>query len=293
MVVTALLWLVLTLSEHHIYPVRVNLSWEGFDSLRNVVMERDSVLTIDVQGNGFSIMMHRWELRNRAAVLNVKGDTVVRASDCVGGLMAQMGFQGVEVVKCHPEQLRLRLATLESRSYVPKLNGVEMSFAEGYGLYGAVRVVPDSVTLYGSRESLSKIDELRVAETELKGLDTAGIYPVALDPVWKKYADVRPSHREVQLVVGVEEYTERSYRVPVQVRGLDSGSVAKLYPQQVEVSFWVAERDFTRVSEEMFEAGVNYDPEESQWKVEVKRFPEFVRIKGVKPSAVQYVLFRK
>lgn len=43
----------------------------------------------------------------------------------------------------------------------------------------------------------------------------------------------------------------------------------------------------------MFEAGVNYDPEESQWKVEVKRFPEFVRIKGVKPSAVQYVLFRK
>lgn len=101
------------------------------------------------------------------------------------------------------------------------------------------------------------------------------------------------SHREVQLVVGVEEYTERSYRVPVQVRGLDSGSVAKLYPQQVEVSFWVAERDFTRVSEEMFEAGVNYDPEESQWKVEVKRFPEFVRIKGVKPSAVQYVLFRK
>ena len=179
------------------------------------------------------------------------------------------------------------------------------------------------MTLYGPEASLAKVSHLYTAPQKITGLKDTCVCTLALDPVWERFTDLRVSTPEVYLFVPVAHFTEKTFSVPVQME-IENGkwkndnladadnnsqfsivnsqfSRVRLYPERVEVTLWVAEKDYDRVLPDMVQATVHYDPQEAldetsgrtpALPVRITSFPAYTRVKSVSPSTLQYVIIR-
>lgn len=292
---TALVWFCVSMAEVKTfnYPVRVCL--EGVDTARYAIVDQDTVLPLELQSTGFSALVRGLAKNHKVAVaVDSIGPTLcaVATADCIDAVLAQLGFRGVLTASSAKDSLRVRLSERSSRRYRPSLSEVRFSFAVGYGLCGVPSVEPDEVVLYGSEASLSKIEGIEIAPTVIPDVHANSRYLLPLTPVWNDYPDVHPSVQKVCVSVPVSAYTEKSLVLPLTLVGADTSQHVRLYPDKVEATFWVTNKDYIRLSAEHIVAEVRLDPNADQKTLPVvmAQFPSYARVKHVQPSEVHYVV---
>lgn len=286
------LWLVVTLSERRVHTVTYRIEWVGIDTARYVVKHADTSVSFDILSNGFLALSRAYTSRREPLRLDGRRDTVLSADSCVAALDRQFSLPGVHGISCRAPQVSLRLLSRHVKAFVPQLRGLEVTFADPYALYGTLDVEPDTVWLYGSEASLEHITELATRPTALANVRGTRDYEVELEPVWEQYPDLRVSTTSLQVTIPTARYTERHFSLPLQLEGAPQGIRAHLYPSQVEVSVWVAEQDFARLSADQFQACVFYDPKSSEWRVSLVSFPSYVRLRSIEPETVRYVIIK-
>lgn len=291
---TALVWLGVSMSEPTEYPVDVKVTFSGYDSVRYAVVYADTAVTLRVTSSGFVAIGQSLKHRKAQLTLTPEGNGSRRAlamkQVCLAFTKSRVGItQAVGSA----DSLRLVLAPRESRTFRPTLENVEFSFAEQYGLYGEPVIVPAEVTLYGPREALDKIDHLPVAETHLANIHSSGHHRLALEPVWDKVGDIRPSQAEVDIYLPVEAYVEHEYEVPIEVLNADTSVQLKLYPQEVTLRVWIAQRDLHRSPD--FRVGIDYNDILVHGKhitPRLMQFPDYIRPRCIEPEEVQCVIIK-
>lgn len=291
--VTAFVWLGVSMAEPIEYPVRVQVETMGYDTVRYAVVKADTALTLRVKTDGYRALLY--SLRHETPVLKVAvADEGLKhsipAADVYELLKAQM--YGVISVGGNIDSLRIVLAERHHRSFRPRLDKVEFSFAEQYGLYGQPEVTPSEVILYGTEESLAGIEDIFVAKASVKDISASGSYLLPLEAVWESRVDVKPSCREVSVYVPVEAYVERDYRVPIKVLGADSTVEMRVYPDEAVLHVWVAQCDLHRTPE--FSVAIDYSDVLAHKELvpRVVDFPGYVRLRSVEPKTVQCVIIK-
>lgn len=295
LIITALVGLGTILSEHNDYSMSLHVEWMGFDTSRYAVSYADTLLPVSVNVNGFNAIVCYFKAKDRHYVIQAHGDTVVKVGKPLfDDIVDQMEFVGVHGVSSIVEQLRLKLSERQAKAFRPELRDVDFSFDGQYGLAGEPGITPDTVWLYGSPESLARIDRLYTLPTHIRGLSDTTCCSLALNPVWKRYPDLRASTDSVSLFIPVERFTEKTVSVPVSFVAENNEIRARLYPERVDVTFWVSSRDYDRFLDDMVQAVVEYNPDENQevLPVLVKKFPASARIKTVTPSTIRYVIIK-
>ncbi len=309
--ITALVWLALSLSERHEYPLQLQVRMQGYDSVRYAVVERDTVLVL--QGNTIGFNALRMSLRKSpmTVVVNMAGSNVRRyathqegrrrlcRSVAVGDIEAELRRQlspyALRDLTTVRDSLRLVLAERSHKTVRVSLRNLTLSFAEGYGLYGNPEVSPSEVTLYGPSEVLEAIDEVGVAPVAYSNLTASRRCTLAIEPLWDKQDDVHCSADTVALTLAVEPFVERQFSLPVSVPGADTTQRLHLYPDHVTVDVWIPQRELAQVSAERFSAVADYRDIQrgaSSLPVTMARFPNSVRLRSVSPAQVQYVIIK-
>lgn len=280
------------MSEEDEYPMRVRVEMTGYDTVRYAIVQADTSLNLQVKLSGFNAFLYG--LFQEVPTVEVplqEGQRAVALTSLSEPL--RQSIIGASQVKCDKDSLRIVLSERGRRSYKPRIDGVEFTFTEQYGLYGAPIITPSEVVLYGPDEVLAKIPEVRVVPVELHDITSSSTYTLALEPVWERYVDVHPSCREVSLYLPVEPYVEKEFQTPIRVTGADTTVTFKLYPEQVTVRAWVAQRDLQR--EPAFTVTVDYaDMLTSNGHLSPKlvEFPDYVRLRSLEPSEVQCVVIK-
>lgn len=290
--IVALVWLGVSMAEEKPYPMQVRVQMVGYDTIRYAAVQSDTLLPLQVTMSGWSAFLTT--LSREAPLLKVEvpdGQNAVAVASL--GNELRRTVLGARRVESDVDSLRVVLSPRARRSYRPKLDDVEFSFSEQYGLYGEPRITPAVVDLYGPAEALSQIDEVKVAATSIRNIKGNASYTLALDPVWQAYPDVHPSCDEVTITLPVEAYVEREFRLPVQVLDADSSVALKLYPAEVTLRAWVAQRDLHR--DPAFTVAVDYRDvflHEGRLEPRLVEFPSYVRPRYLEPSEIQCVVIR-
>ena len=171
LIITALVGLGTILSEHNDYSMSLHVEWMGFDTSRYAVSYADTLLPVSVNVNGFNAIVCYFKAKDRHYVIQAYGDTVVKVGKPLfDDIVDQMEFVGVHGVSSIVEQLRLKLSERQAKAFRPELRDVDFSFDGQYGLAGKPGITPDTVWLYGSPESLARIDRLYTLPTHIRGL---------------------------------------------------------------------------------------------------------------------------
>lgn len=289
---TALVWLGVSMSENDDYPMRVRVEMMGYDTVRYAVLQADTALDLQVRMSGFNALLHSIHPHEHSVqVMLSEGQEAV----AVHGLTEQLrtSILGAKQVHSEKDTLHILLSERCHREYHPRIDGVNFSFVEQYGLYGDPVVTPSTVVLYGPAEVLADIPEVRAMPTELYNIQSTATFRIPLEPVWEKYVDVHPSCKEVEVYLPVEPYVEKVYSVPITVENADSTVDLRLYPQQARVHVWVAQRDIAH--EPDFTVSINYREalgNDGRVAPHLSQFPSYVRLRSVEPKEVQCVIIK-
>ena len=287
---TALVWLGVSMTDEGEYPLQVQVKIVGFDTVRYAVVSADTVLPLKVTMSGFNAFVNAYHRHEIHVEVPEEGDAVA-----VADLHKQLlhDVLGAKEVTSSVDSLRVVLAPRGLRTYKPRLDNVNFTFTEQYGLYGEPSVTPAEVVLYGPDEVLAQIDEIKVAAANIRDISESSTYELSLEPVWRQYADVHPSCTEVTLYVPVAAYVETTYNVPITVLGADTTVTLRLYPEVARVRAWVAQRDLLREPE--FMVAVNYSDiflNDGHLAPRLVEFPSYVRPRNVEPSEIQCVIIK-
>jgi hypothetical protein len=124
-------------------------------------------------------------------------------------------------------------------------------------------------------------------------IKASGSYRLPLEPVWKQYPDVHPSSSEVSVYIPVEAFVEREYHVPVTVSGADTNVELRIYPEEVTLRVWVAQRDLARTPD--FEVVIDYGEvlqHKSTIQPRLQSYPSYIRPRSIEPGEVQCVIIK-
>lgn len=287
-------WFAITMSEHNEYSLAVHIEWTGFDTAKYAVTYADSVMPIQINSNYFHAVSHYFIVKHTPYKIQVSGDTTLNIRNTFfDSFCSQMKLKGVQRITSPMENIRIDLSERCSKAYVPKMRGVDFQFVEQRGLSGKPYLSPDTVWLYGDSATLAKIDELYTTNTTISDVEDSAFYYLPLEPVWKDYPDVWVSTDVVKLYVPVDRYSEKTIKVPIRLL-CDSEVKMRVYPQTVEVTFWVSTRYYGELDSESVEAVVEYDvnSHSKELPVRITRFPSYSRVKQVSPASLQYVIIK-
>ncbi len=115
---------------------------------------------------------------------------------------------------------------------IPVLPVYTISFADQYMADGELKVVPDSITIYGESHRLESIDRAFTNHIKYTSLtsDIQGIVKL------ENLNGVRMSDEEVHFILDVARFVEINRTLPVKVVNLPSDKGLQLFPSSVTVS---------------------------------------------------------
>ena len=295
LVITAIIWLIVTMSEHDDYPLQLHIEWVGYDTASHVVTRADTLLPLTINSNCFLAISRYYTVKQHPYQITTTGDTTVKVGDALfDDIIRQLNFHGTHGVKSNVESLTLTLSELGRRSYVPQLRNVEFTFAEQCGLSGTPVIEPDTVWLYGDSNTLLQIPEITTLPAHLTNLNDSCHITLALDPVWQSHPDMRSSADSVRLFLPIDRYVEKTLTIPVRFQCGDNQIRVRLHPERVDITLWVPVRDYDSINADMVHLAVDYTPGDNAQTLPVRatHFPAGTRVKQISPSAIQYVIIR-
>ena len=289
---TAAVWLGVSISEEGEYPLQVRVQMVGYDTVRYALLQSDTVLPLQVRMTGFDALLYSLKSKEPTLEVPVHGEYTAVAVSNLDARLKQVIPAG-QSFSSDEDSIHAILAPRSSRAYVPRIDQVNFSFEDQYGLYGEPQIKPSEVLLYGPEEVLAQINELRAMPANLSNIKESGTYKLFLEPVWENYPDVRPSCHSVDIYLPVEPYVEKTFEVPVVVEGIDSTVEVKLYPEKATVRVWLAQRDLQH--DPQMKVTIQYDEvlkHEGRATPHLDDFPAYVRPRSVEPQVIQCVVLQ-
>lgn len=122
---------------------------------------------------------------------------------------------------------------VENSKKVPVQPVVRLSFKSQYTNVGPLRIIPDSVVVYGEPYHLDKISRVYTQAFNLEDLDAPVHGEVALDAI----KGVRKSTERVEYFADVQRYVELTGDFDVNVVNVPRGKTMIVYPPTAKVTF--------------------------------------------------------
>lgn len=299
LVITVAIWMAWAMSESQSYSTRVRVEFVGIDTARYAIVSRDSVVSLDITANGYNTLSRYFDSKRRVVSIDMRKGHLMpnRASISMTAVIDEVRRQfDIPIstpVSSRIDSLRVYYSPRIKKGFVPKLAHVDISFSDGFGLNGQPYMLEDTIWLYGSRESLSRISSLETAPARYSNLHATDTLILPLNPVWERYPDLHVSSGSVSLVVPTSAYAEHVFSLPVHTSAADTSMQIKLYPENVKVWALTPILDnYEPLSEDQLRCSISINMNDDHAKVHVSRFPSYVRIKKIEPETIQYVIIK-
>ena len=286
------LWVITSMSDVKSYQ-------DGVDTARYAVTHSDSTVLLRFTCNGFrtfnrSLGKKRVLHFDLSGLTNDTAQNINIAIDCemwLDSMRRQLDMRGVEALAPVTPSLHFEASQRLAKPFVPGIDELVFDFEGLYGLNGTPKITPDTVWLYGSASSLSKINGLEAEHRTFKKIKNDTQFKVALKQSWLQYSDLRASTDSITVYVPVETFIEKSVTVPINIVSDGLEGEVRLYPTHASVTFWVTQSDYSLIQASDFQVSTRVMSDDAtRFELFVSRFPAATRIKQVEPKTFQYIV---
>lgn len=147
--------------------------------------------------------------------------------------------------------------------------------------------MPDSVRIFGSRQVIDSISCVKTAPTYIDGLRER----VAVTSALELPEGVTAEREAVEIACAAELFTEKSFTLPIKMRGLPEGVSMRLFPQQVTIVVRVGMSHFAQVHAADFKAYCQYPKQASTaLEVQIEHRNPYIKAIRISPEKVEYMI---
>ena len=295
MALACVIWILTKFSKDYTATISANINYE--DIPESAVLSDSNVkeLRFEVTANGFTFL--QYQIKKPELSLSLKNyglsenDNIVLAENDLSRLINEELGGDVSISNLTPSELMIQFEKLATKT-VPVQSNVLVQFREGYKSVKGIELSPDSINVSAPEDIIDDITSIHTEELSLNDVHEAMDRKLRL--VQPEIEGVRIGTSEVNLTLGVTEFTQKTIAIPVTVQNLPEDTTVKIIPEQINVTFDVAMEKFNDISASDFTLVCDYQERNSEdnfMLVTIEKKPEVVLNIELTEKKVDYLIF--
>ncbi len=295
-------WFLSVLNERYTTQIRYPIRFSNFPSDKAALSDLPTFLELKIESHGFKLLGYHTTTPVNPIMLDLNLFLIDSAKSnpelfaptirLFSSVSNQLSDE-VRLIEIQPDTLRLQYSPIIKKK-VPVLSRILYQIPKQH-ILKQLSITPDSIVISGMAHVLDTIEYVATSEEKIKRLKLKKDYQVSLDLP----AEVKCTQKKVNLRFFYEEFTEASMTLPIEVYNLPEGFGARLFPDQVSITYMVGLSDYEKVQAYQFSVIAYYEaPSEAEWneqrklKLEIKKQPSFILSPQINPTYVDYLLVK-
>jgi YbbR domain-containing protein len=293
LVLAALAWVFTTLSNTYNFTVKEVLSYKNAPQKRAFHSLQPDTINTTLQGTGWQMLFSRMNKENKTISVDLSTlenkDYVVLSSQ-LKQINDKKEFDE-QVVAFSPDTLYFDFSNRAVKR-VPVQLVTDIKYQRQFGQSNDISINPSYVTLSGPG---NLIDNIKAWNTDSLRLDSLNeTVKIRLDLRKAKEGNIGIYPKSVQVVLPVDEFTEKTISVPVKLINNRDYYKVKIFPQKVKVTFTTSLNRYAEMDEDFFEASADL----SLWRdrgyttlpVKLTRVPSYCKIVKIEPQNIDFIV---
>ena len=289
----SIFWWGRTMSSPRDIDLEVSLSYIGISEQVVFTTDLPHSLYIVVRDNGQQLRKIRHQDLHLTINLSTylseeKGDMII-TTDILRPRLQDILPGSTVIQKINPEIIKSAYY-IQQMKMVPVVVRSEVNVASQHQLKGEVKITPSQIQLFGSQADIDSIEYILTDSIYVEDLhDVARMNAQLIAP-----AGVRVSPTSVEVEWQAEQFTEKSFILPIQTIDVPNGKHMRLFPQQVNVTVRVGISHFASIQSEDLQAVCYYPKQQcNSIPIEVKTNNPHISNIRFSPTSVEYMIHSK
>ncbi len=296
---SSFLWLLSSLEKHYTSRISVPVNYIDIPKDKQLSGTLPQHFDLIVDAYGYTLLSYKLRLAFSPVLLNVselvdnaleKGNRyryTVFTVNHKDEIEKQISSE-IRILSIKPDSLVFNFSKIISKKIRVKPN-LKLNFQNQYSLEHEPTTIPDSVVLSGPK---SIIDTLKFITTDFQnysGLSRSVEKMVSLQPI----PGLSNSVKEVYLTIPVEQNTEVTFEVPIQILHKPAEIVMKTFPGKVKVTCRIGLSKYKNLDYSRFHAYINYEKvstKDAKLPVTFESPANVVLSVNYTPGEVEYIL---
>jgi YbbR domain-containing protein len=292
LVLALVAWVFATLSGRYNFTIKQTLVFKNVPQRRAFKALQPDTVEVTMQGTGWQMVFSRMSLANRPITIDLH--TLEHANFiALNTQIAQINRKiDVEhkIIAFNPDTLYFDFTNrmVKKIKVEPVL---DIQYQPQYAAADNIIINPAYVTINGPANVIDKItswktDTLKAAQVN----DNVKAY-MPLQPAKEGNIGIYP--KTVQVFVPVDEFTEKTLKIPVRLINNPHYANVKYFPQQITIRFTTPLSRYAQVDEDFFEATADF----SLWQqgysvlpVNLVRIPAYCHVVSIQPRNVDFLV---
>jgi len=256
-------------------------------------------LDMTVDATGYTILQYKLRLVFTPLLLDVNELTnnwladkyiskyTISTNDHKAEIAKQIS-NDVQIISIRPDSVNFNMSPVVNRKF--KVHPVvKLTFYKEFTLMKTPFTNPDSVWVRGPQNILDTLRAVNTRKYEFNELSHNLLRNVKLEVSPELTCDTK----EVLLTIPVEQYTEATFDIPVNIINVPDSLLIKTFPSKVKVSCRIGLSEYNKLSSNSFKAVINFKKRTqgmSKLPVQLSNFLDTIISSDYYPREVEYVI---
>jgi hypothetical protein len=216
--------------------------------------------------------------------------TLIISNGIIRNAMDKQLTSTTSIVSIEPMDVLVKYDKLASK-VVPVIPNIKILTKQGFQISDSIKVESPTVKLFASKKILDKIDVIRTKLVTLDNVSKTKQVEAGLDIP----DDVKADNESVTLTIPVDEFTEKSFQLPVFCADIREGNMLRIFPSTVNVICNIPISHFKELVEDALEIHIpfqEFQDNQSSGKLPVRltKKPDWLMNFNVEPATVEFII---
>jgi hypothetical protein len=294
MVIAFFSWIIMKMSTEHTITIPVLIQYEIPESM---TFESDPGNKFDLTIRGYGWDLLKARPTSKSALLKVSLTEelkhTINESRIKNEIRVQLTDDRIKIIDVNPNSMEIALTPTYQKK-VPVIADLQIDFFPDHDLSSPIKILPDSITIYGPQQLLDSITSWKTEPILFKKIKNDVQRTVKL--VSPSNIFIRMSTSSVLIEATVEEFTEKMFELPVQLIGLDGRTVRtneyRLLPESAKVFFVLPLSKYETPLKEEFKLVASLDlmqikRGENIIPLDLKFYPNYIKSYKIAPNYIE------
>jgi YbbR domain-containing protein len=241
------------------YEKRIELPLKMINVPKDWVISKESEqdVRIVLRDKGTTLMYYFW--KSSFSPIDISLTNVAASSDSTvtvtnGMLRSAIDKQLVSstsIVSIDPQDVTVKYDRLSAKT-VPVIPNLKVTTKQGFQISDSIRMDQPTVKVYASRKILDRLDEVKTKTVTLNNVSKTKEVSTKLDLP----EGVSVDDETVKLKISIEEFTEKTFRLPVLCTDIPDGFMLRIFPSAVDVVCSIPISHFKELTDDLLEIHV-------------------------------------
>jgi len=293
LILAAVAWVFTTLSNNYNFTVKEVLTYKNMPQKRAFHSLQPDTINTTIQGTGWDMLFSKMNFENRKITVDLhtldSKDYVVLSSQ-LKDINERKDFDN-QIIGFSPDTLYFDFSNRAVKR-VPIRLVSNIRYQQQYAQSNDVAIRPSYVTLTGPGSALEHIESWDTDSLKSDSTNETIRANVGLLPSREGNVSIYP--KSVQVVIPIEEYTEKEISIPVKLVNNRDYYRVKMFPLKVTVTFTTSLNRYAQMDEDLFEATADLN----LWKehgytslpVKLSRRPAYCKVVKIEPQNIDFIV---